>query len=75
MKIQLLSYPLEELNSMLVEEKFLKELGDQMIIYYFGPEKKIEEKIILEETSEISNQENGPGRISSLYDPSARDLL
>lgn len=56
MKIQLLSYPLEELNAMLSEEKFLKELGDQMIIYYFGPEKKIEEKIILEETSEVSCQ-------------------
>lgn len=32
---------------MLFDEKFLKELGDRMITYYFGPEKKILEKTIL----------------------------
>ena len=26
---------------MVFEEKFLKELGDHMISYYFGPEKKM----------------------------------
>jgi len=43
---------LEDLNKMLFSENFLKELGDMMIAYYFGPEKKILEKTILEENSE-----------------------
>jgi hypothetical protein len=40
---------------MLVEEDFLKYLGENMLTYYFGPERKIEDKIIIEEPSESNN--------------------
>ena len=73
MDMQLLSYPLEELNLMLFEDKFLKELGDPLITYYFGPEKKMDRKIILEDASEQSVPEE-PMRAGSLYDPKASDL-
>ena len=36
---------------MLLDDHFLKELGDLMITYYFGPEKKILDKTIIEEQS------------------------
>jgi hypothetical protein len=60
---------------MLFEEPFLKELGEAMIIYYFGPEKRISEKIIMEENSEQSNTENEPRKHGSLYNPTSKDLL
>lgn len=44
-----------------------------MIALYFGPEKQIEEKIIIEENSELSNQEVEP-KNKSLYNPSSKDL-
>jgi len=49
--MQLFSYPIAELNKMLFEEEFLKYLGENMLTYYFGPERKIEDKTIIEETS------------------------
>lgn len=73
MTIQLFSYPLVELNKMLFEDDFLKELGDMMITYYFGPEKKILEKIILEENSEDS-QERGI-RKGSVFIPNSSELI
>jgi hypothetical protein len=65
----LFSYPLEELNKMLFEEKFLKEMGDRMVAYYFGPEKKICEKTILEENSEESQEQSL--RKGSVYVPNS----
>lgn len=74
-RIQLFSYPLEDLNAMLFEERFLKELGESMIIYYFGPEKRISEKIIMEENSEQSNNDIEPRKHGSLYNPTSKDLI
>jgi len=36
---------------MLFEEDFLKYLGEHMLTYYFGPERKIEDKTIIEDPS------------------------
>jgi hypothetical protein len=53
----LFSYPLEELNKMLIEEPFLKYIGENQLAYYFGPEhKKIQEKNIIDEESEGEEQ-------------------
>ena len=71
--IQLFSYPLEELNKMLFEEKFLEMLGDRMIAYYFGPEKKILEKTIIEDVSESSHE--FPPRKGSLYCPNSSEAI
>ena len=56
--IQLFSYPIEELNQMLIEEPFLKFIGENQMRYYFGAEhKKIQERnIIDQESSEDSEK-------------------
>jgi hypothetical protein len=59
---------------MVFEEKFLKELGDQMITYYFGPEKQMHERIIMEEQSEVSAREV-PFEPTSVYEPKSSDLI
>lgn len=46
-----------------------------MIIYYFGPEKRISEKIIMEENSEVSNSDVEPRKHGSLYNPTSKDLI
>ena len=58
---------------MLFEEHFLKYLGDNMLTYYFGPEKKIEDKTIIEETSEPSSNDvkNRDHSVYSVYAPSS----
>jgi len=72
MTIQLFSYPLEDLNKMLLEEDFLKELGDNAL-YYFGPEKMIEDRTIIEEASESSVEYNL--RKGSVYAPTSNEYI
>jgi hypothetical protein len=61
---------------MLFEENFLKYLGENMLTYYFGPERKIEDITIIEETSELSNNEgNRKYSVYSVYAPSSNEYI
>lgn len=61
---------MEDLNKILVEEEdFIKFLGENMLTYYFGPERKIEEKTIIEDASESSMDYSL--RKGSVYAPSS----
>lgn len=58
---------------MLVEEDFLKYLGENMLTYYFGPERKIEDIIIIEEPSESNNDYTL--RKGSVYAPTSNEYI
>jgi hypothetical protein len=61
---------------MLFEEDFLKYLGDHMLTYYFGPERKIEDKTIIEDPSEPSTNEVGRKySVYSVYNPSSNEYI
>lgn len=66
-----------ELNKMLFEENFLKYLGENMLTYYFGPERKIEDKTIIEETSEASSNDLTNRKVSvySVYAPNSHEYI
>ena len=58
---------------MLADENFQKHLGQTWLTYYFGPERKLEEKIILEE-NEYSEAENhqSASYVVSVYAPNSK---
>lgn len=62
---------------MLFDENFLKYLGDNMLTYYFGPERKIEDKTIIEEASEPSstNLDPKPTSVYSVYAPNSTEYI
>lgn len=62
---------------MLFEENFLKYLGENMLTYYFGPERKIEDKTIIEETSEPSSNDlnNRKVNVYSVYAPNSHEYI
>lgn len=60
---------------MLTEENFLKYLGDNMLTYYFGPEKKIEDKTIIDESQQGGNDQPRKLSVYSVYAPTSHELI
>ena len=60
---------------MLSDEKFQKHIGPTWLTYYFGPEHKMEEKIILEE-NEYSEEDMSRkvGNVVSVYAPNSQQM-
>ena len=74
------SYPKEDLKQMVTDEKFLKTIDDYQLAHYFGPEKKLDDKIIIEdddEDEEKADKEdlNEIARKQSEYLPSSTEYL
>lgn len=60
---------------MVTDEKFLKTIDDYQLAHYFGPEKQLDEKIIVEEVDEEKDDSEDLSRKQSEYLPNSSEYL
>lgn len=60
---------------MLTDEKFLKSIDNTQLAYYFGPEKELNEKNVIELEEPEASESNDLKRIGSEYIVSSSEFI